>query len=131
MRIIIVKNDDFKTIGLHVETTNPGKFTPKRVFSFGISPNEYYYSKVVSGDYYEKEVFALIKADKEEEAARNIMREINKAVMDGGLKVEMKEDGSYLLGSIDYYNAIIDAAHKKVERLCEALEEAITNHNKK
>lgn len=131
MRITIVKNDDFKTVGLHVETTNPGYFTPERVFSLGLHPSSFNYSKTVNGDYYEKEVFALVKAAKEEEAARNIMREINKAVMDGGLKVAMNEDGSYSLGSGDYYNGIIDAAHKKVERLCEALEEAITNHNKK
>lgn len=125
MRITIVKNDDFKTVGLHVETTNPGYFTPERVFSLGLYPSSFNYSKTVNGDYYEKEVFALVKA------ARNIMREINKAVMDGGLKVAMNEDGSYSLGSGDYYNGIIDAAHKKVERLCEALEEAIANHNKK
>lgn len=65
MRITIVKNDDFKTVGLHVETTNPGQFTPERVFSLGL------------------------------------------------------------------YNDKIDTAHEKVERLCEALEEAIANHNKK
>lgn len=103
MRITIVKNDDFKTVGLHVETTNPGYFTPERVFSLGLHPSSFNYSKTVNGDYYEKEVFALVKAAKEEEAARNIMREINKAVMDGGLKVAMNEDGSYSLGSGDYY----------------------------
>lgn len=131
MRITIVKNDDFKTIGLHVETTNPGYFIPERVFSHGISASGFNYSKTVSGDHYEKEVFALVCADKEAEAARNIMREINKAVMDGGLKVERNEDGSYLLGSNDYYKGIIERAEKNLARRMQELEEAIANHNKK
>lgn len=107
MRITIVKNDDFKTIGLHVETTNPGYFTPERVFSFGISPSGYNFSKTVNGDYYEKEVFALIKAEKELEAARNLMRNVTEAIDKGGIKVEKNEDGSFGVGSREFYDAII------------------------
>lgn len=130
MRITIVKNDDFKTVGLHVEITNPGQFTPERVFSLGLYPSSFNYSKTVNGDYYEKEVFALVKAAKEEEAARNLMKLVAEAITVNGL-VATEQDGSFPIGSNDYYNDKIDTAHKKVERLCEALEEAITNRNKK
>ena len=130
MRITIVKNDDFKTIGLHVETTNPGYFTPERVFSLGIHPSSFNYSKTVDGDYYEKEVFALVKADKELEAARNLMDSVAKAITVNGL-VATEQDGSFSVGDRNYYTNIIDAANKKVMRLCEALEEAIANRNKK
>lgn len=131
MRIIIVKNDDFKTVGLHVETTNPGYFTPERVFSFGISASGYNFSKTVDGDYYEKEVFALVKAEKELEAAKELMRMVTKAIQDGGINVVKNEDGSFSVGSREFYDAIINKAENKVSRLMAQLEEAITNRNKK
>lgn len=130
MRITIVKNDDFKTVGLHVETTNPGYFIPERVFSFGISASGYNFSKTVSGDYYEKEVFALVKAEKELEAAKNLMKMVSEAIITNGL-VSTEQDGSFPIGSKEYYDEKIEAANKKIMRLCEALEEAIANRNKK
>ncbi len=131
MRITIVKNDDFKTIGFHVETTNPGYFTPERVFSLGIHPSGYNFAKTVSGEYYEKEVFALVKAQEELEAARNLMKMVAKAITDGGIKVEKNDDGSFGVGSKEFYDDIIMQAEKKVFRLIEAIEEAIVNRNKK
>ena len=131
MRITIVKNDDFKTIGLHVETTNPGYFTPERVYSWGISESGYNFAKTIPGDHYEKEVFALVKAQKELEAAENLMHAVAKAISDGGLKDEKNEDGSYSIGSNEFYDGIIKNAKSKVERLMLALEEAITKGNKK
>lgn len=131
MRITIVKNDDFKTIGLHVETTNPGYFTPESVYSWGISASGYNFAKTVPGEHYEKEVFALVKADKELEAARHLMQTVGNAITNGGIKVERNEDGSYSIGSNDFYESIITQAENKVNRLMVALEEAITNRNKK
>lgn len=127
MRITIVKNNDFKTIGLHVETTNPGYFTPERVFSLGIHPSSYNFSKVVDGDYFEKEVFALVNAENELKHAKDVMKMVADAISNAGIKVERTEDGGMNLGKNDYYQNIIDRAEKNMWRKIEALEEAIIN----
>lgn len=125
MRITIVKNNDFKTVGLHVETTNPGAFVPERVFTFGISATSYNFTKVVEGDYFEKEVFALIKADINLQNAKDVMSVVADAISKAGINVEQTEDGGIALGKDEYYKSIIDRAEKNLWRKMEALEQAI------
>lgn len=125
MRITIVKDNKFKTIGLHVETTNPGAFTPERVFSLGIHPSSYNFSKVVNGDYYEKEVFALIQADINLNHAKDTMSIVADAISRAGIKVEPCEDGGFSLGKDEYYTSIVERAEKTLWCKIEALEEAI------
>ena len=137
MDITIFKNDEFETIGIKVTTSNPGHFTPETVFAWGITSPEYYYSKKIRGDYYEKEVFALVKADMEAQAANRLMQTVTNAIMDAGIKVEPNVDeygdtiNGFCLGKSEYYTKIADQANAKVERLMKALEEAIANRNKR
>lgn len=130
MRITIIKNDDFTTIGLFIETTNPGHFTPERIFSWGLGLTESRFSKTVRGDYFEKEVVALIKAQMEYDAARNLMMTMTRTIEDAGIKVVKNNDNSWSVGKSDYYDAIEEAAKVKLDRAVAHLEEAIRNHAK-
>lgn len=130
MRITIVKNDDFKTIGLFVETTNPGAFTPETVFAWGRGFHGDNFVKTISGDYYEKEVFALIKADIGLKHAENLMTMVSDALRSGyeGGKVPQ---GGIKLGNDSFYRETIERAEKELEFRIKNLEDAIINRNKK
>lgn len=135
MHITIVKNDDFETIGIKVTTSNPGYYTPETVFEWGVTYDEYYFSKKINGDKYEKEVFALVKADMEAKAANRLTQTVAKAIEEAGIKVEREVDENgeqhgYSLGKSDYYAQIADQANAKVERLMKELEKAITTKKK-
>lgn len=123
MRITIVKNDAFETVGLHVETTTPGNI-PGRIFSWGVVASSFHFSKVVDGERYEREVFALVKAEFELTHANSLKNIVHDAIQDAGIKVQSK-DGVLGLGRTDYYDGIMDKAKKNFERRLKELEEAI------
>lgn len=136
MDITIIKNDDFETIGIKVTTSNPGHYTPETVFAWGITYEGMYYTKKIRGDYYEKEIFALVRADMEAQAANNLMRTVTKVIEENDIKVEavvdeFGEPHGYRIGNNDYYAKIADQANAKVERLIKALEKAIADRKKK
>lgn len=131
MRIIIVKNDALKTVGLHVETTAPGHFTPERVFSMGAAPSPFNWVKTVPGDLYEKEVFALVDAAKELDAAKKMRQAVANAIVEAGIKVEKEADGSWGIGSAEFYQDLVERAEKKLQNKADRLKEAIGSRARK
>ena len=94
---------------------------PERVFTFGISATSYNFTKVVEGDYFEKEVFALIKADINLQNAKDVMSVVADAISKAGINVEQTEDGGITLGKDEYYKSIIDRAEKNLWRKIEVI----------
>ncbi|MCM1165154.1 MAG: hypothetical protein NC401_03975 [Ruminococcus sp.] len=136
MDITIIKNDDFETIGIKVTTSAPGSFAPETVFAWGKTYEDMYFSKKVRGDYYEKEIFALVRAGKQAEAASHLMQTVARVIEEAGIKVvhdvdEYGEKHGYSIGKGDYYSKIADQANAEVERLIKKLEQAIADRKKK
>lgn len=130
MRITIVKDDNFKTIGVSVETTMPGNFTPERVFEWG----KWYaagknFAKTISGDCYEKEVFALVKADFELTQSNNLQSKIGDAIL-SAYPDGLPKDG-VKIGGENFFKEAIDRAKANLDRKIEALENAIAERKKK
>lgn len=130
MKIEIVKNNQFETVGMHISTTAPGYYNAHTVFTWGIRASMHNFSKTVPGDYFEEEVFALVQAEANLRHAKDIFMTFVLAVEEAGVKVEKKEDGSFSLGNNDWYKNKEREAEDRVLRAIKKLEEAINKQYK-
>lgn len=130
MKIEIVKNNQFETVGMHINTTAPGYYNAHTIFTWGKCATMHNFTKTVPGDYFEEEVFALVEAEANRRHAKNLFMMIADAVSDAGIKVEKKEDGSFSLGNHDWYKAKEREAEDRVLRAMKKLEEAINERYK-
>lgn len=92
MKAIIVKNDNFETIGFQVSIEST------TVFNWGISASSFYFCKEVSAKKYCTTIFELVKMQTKLHELKNFMSRFFQCVKDSK---DANKDCGYNLGSID------------------------------
>lgn len=125
MRITIVKKTTLRPLDFTLKQPIRAHLC-RNGFSLSAFPQLHTISqRLLRAIIFEKEVFALIKADINLQNAKDVMSVVADAISKAGINVEQTEDGGITLGKDEYYKSIIDRAEKNLWRKMEALEQAI------
>lgn len=128
MKITIVKNNEFETIGMHIRTSKGVYSYP--VFTWGCAESPCYFSKTIDTDAFDIEVIKIVEAQNKLRYVSELLMTISDAVTGAGIKIEGMKDGGFSLGNPKWYKEKEAKAKESVEKWMKQLEEAINERYK-